>query len=531
MKKIRSLGVMIDCSRDGVYTLETLKRMFSLLSRMGYTYVELYTEDVYELDGEPCFGYLRGKYSKSDLKELDAAAKKCGLELVPCIQTLAHLGGITRWQQFRDCTDTGDILLAGEEKTYVLIEKMFAVCAECFTSRRINIGMDEAHMVGLGKYLDKHGYQNRFEILLKHLQRVTAIAEKYGFSPMMWSDMFFRLANGGEYYCSGDSVPKEVRELVPKNISLIYWDYYRAQPSHYEDMIRAHQQFDNPVVFAGGAWSWSGFAPANRFSLRANETAIRACLENGVQDVLITCWKDDGAECSLFASLPVLFASAQFARGNFDLQKIAEKFRAFAGIDFEAFLALDEIDLHPGELCNLSKYLLYSDLFLGFLDRTAIGIEASDFVSVREKLAAGAKSGRYGYIFRTLIALCDVLALKATLGLRTREIYRNGNGEELAQLIEDYRELERRIDTLYKYFRAQWDKECRENGFEYHDIRFGGLTRRIRHCREMLSEYAAGKRKAIPALDEDILPFENRKDGESALYNDWMYTAIIKPKF
>lgn len=175
--------------------------------------------------------------------------------------------------------------------------------------------------------------------------------------------------------------------------------------------------------------------------------------------------------------------------------------------------------------------MLYSDPFLGFLDRTAIGIEASDFVSVREKLAAGAKSGRYGYIFRTLIALCDVLALKATLGLRTREIYRNGNGEELAQLIEDYRELERRIDTLYKYFRAQWDKECRENGFEYHDIRFGGLTRRIRHCREMLSEYAAGKRKAIPALDEDILPFENRKDGESALYNDWMYTAIIKPKF
>ena len=118
---IKTLGVMIDCSRNGVYTVETLKTMFSLLAKMGYNYVQLYTEDTYEIEGEPCFGYLRGRYSKADLKELDAAAQACGLELIPCIQTLAHLGGITRWPQYHDCTDTGDILLAGEEKTYALI--------------------------------------------------------------------------------------------------------------------------------------------------------------------------------------------------------------------------------------------------------------------------------------------------------------------------------------------------------------------------------------------------------------------------
>lgn len=182
---MKALGVMIDCSRDAVYTVEALKQYFVLLRKMGYTYVQLYMEDVYELDAEPYFGYLRGRYTKQELKELDAAARANGLELVPCIQTLAHLGGITRWKAYVDLTDTGDILLVGEERTYGLIEKMFQTCAECFTSRRINIGMDEAHMVGLGKYLDQHGYENRFEILLKHLTRVAQIAEKYGFSPMM----------------------------------------------------------------------------------------------------------------------------------------------------------------------------------------------------------------------------------------------------------------------------------------------------------------------------------------------------------
>lgn len=178
LKSIRSLGIMLDCSRDAVYSVETLKRYFGLLKKMGYTYVQLYTEDVYEVEGEPYFGYLRGRYTKRELKELDAAARENGLELVPCIQTLAHLGGIARWNEYsKTCIDFGDILLAGEERTYELIEKMFQTCAECFTSRRINIGMDEAHMVGLGKYLDRHGYENRFDILLNHLTRVAQIAE------------------------------------------------------------------------------------------------------------------------------------------------------------------------------------------------------------------------------------------------------------------------------------------------------------------------------------------------------------------
>ena len=113
------LGVMIDCSRDAVYSVEALKRYFALLHGMGYTYVQLYMEDVYAPDGEPYFGYLRGRYTKAELKELDAAARENGLELVPCIQTLAHLGGIARWQTYRDsCIDLDDILLVGEERPY-----------------------------------------------------------------------------------------------------------------------------------------------------------------------------------------------------------------------------------------------------------------------------------------------------------------------------------------------------------------------------------------------------------------------------
>ena len=527
--KIKELGVMIDCSRDAVYSVETLKRCFTLLHEMGYTYVQLYTEDVYELEGEPYFGYLRGRYTKAELKELDAAARGNGLELIPCIQTLAHLGGIARWQEYAPCIDFDNILLAGEERTYALIDKMFAACAECFSSRRINIGMDEAHMVGLGKYLDRHGYEDRFGILLKHLTRVSQIAAKYGFSPMMWSDMFFRLANGGEYYCASGSIPEEVTKLVPENVTLVYWDYYSTDRSRYDAMIRAHKQFPNKLVFAGGNSGWYGFAPHNRYAVRACGAAVRACLRNGVEDVFITCWNDDGGECSLFATLPVLFAAAQFARGNFDEEDIARRFRRFAGLSMEDFFALDEADLDTESVVDPCKYMLYSDPFLGIFDRTVKG-NGEAFAAAQKALAAGARSARYGYVFRTIGALCSVLELKYSLGVRTRSAYRADDRAALAGLISEYRMLEGRLKVFYRLFRAQWERECKPNGFEKHDIRLGGLMMRVSHCREVLKEYLAGKRARIPELEEDILPFcPGRPDGEPILFNNWQYTAQIKP--
>ncbi len=531
MKKSSMLGVMLDCSRDAVYSVGALKKFFALLAKMGYTSVQLYTEDTYEVSGEPYFGYLRGRYTKAELKELDASAAEYGLELIPCIQTLAHLGGITRWREYAPCTDTGNILLVGEERTYTLIENMFKTCAECFTSRRINIGMDEAHMVGLGKYLDKHGYRDRFSILSEHLQRVAAIAQKYGFRPMMWSDMFFRLANEGEYYCKNDRIPQSVIDLVPRNVELIYWDYYSTDKAHYDAMLAAHKQFNNPIVFAGGAWAWTGFAPANRFSMRANECAIRSCRENGIGDLFITVWKDDGAESSLYSVLPALFSAAENARGNFDREKIAKKFRTLTGIGMEDFLALEAIDLNPSteRIRNPHKYMLYSDPFLGIFDRTAIGADEGCFADVRKKLEAVKKSRRYGYVFQTLSALASVLEIKYTLGLRTREAYQKNDLPRLAQICKEYSLLESALRKFYKAFLAQWNRECKPNGFEVHDIRIGGLLQRVQHCRETLEACIAGKADAIPQLEEEILPLSDLKDGQPALFNDWLTMAMIKP--
>ena len=61
-------GVMIDCSRNAVMNVPTVKRFCDIIAKMGYNTLMLYTEDTYEVDNQPYFGYLRGRYSKEEIK-------------------------------------------------------------------------------------------------------------------------------------------------------------------------------------------------------------------------------------------------------------------------------------------------------------------------------------------------------------------------------------------------------------------------------------------------------------------------------
>ena len=181
----KMLGVMLDCSRNAVMKPETVKLYAGIIKKMGYNTLMLYTEDTYEVDNQPFFGHLRGRYSKDELKEIDSYCASIGIELVPCIQTLAHLGNLFKWQEDYDAiNDCDDILLIGEEKTYKFIEDMIYTLSQCFSSHKIHIGMDEAIRVGTGKYQQKNGIKDRFDIINEHLHKVCEIAEKYGLEPM-----------------------------------------------------------------------------------------------------------------------------------------------------------------------------------------------------------------------------------------------------------------------------------------------------------------------------------------------------------
>lgn len=511
MSEFNKTGIMVDCSRNAVPTVETLKKFIDLMKQMGYNTLMLYTEDTYVVEGQPYFGYMRGRYSLEELREIDDYCFERGIECVPCIQTLAHLNAFVRWKKVQEYTDCNDILMVGDDRTYKLIDDMFASLSKTFRSKLIHIGMDEAHMVGRGKYLDKNGYVSIGKIMQEHLNMVQKIADKYGYQTMIWSDMLFRMCNNGVYYTENpEIIGREAREALPENVLPVYWDYYSLDKKHYDNMIQAHSRLEVPVWFAGGLWKWSGFVPLNSFSIKANTTALKSCKEHNVTNVFFTMWGDDGAEASLYSVLPSMFYTSQLIKGVEDEAEIKKNFKAFAGIEFDDYMEIDipEFNALPensSKTINPSKYMLYNDYFCGLHDLITDASRNEIYARASAKLAPSVNDESYGYVFATVKALCDVLMLKNDIGIRTRQAYRAKDMNEIQRLVRDYHTLVGRIETFYQAFRKQWFSENKPFGFEVQDARLGGLIQRTKSCMERLQAFADGTVDEIAELDEDML--------------------------
>ncbi len=529
---MKRFGTMLDMSRNGVMKTSEVKNFAKTLKSFGYNMIMLYTEDTYEVDGEPYFGYLRGRYTKEEMRDIVDYCASIGVEAIPCIQTLAHLGSIFRWSDFSYVNDFADILLIGEERTYKLIENMVSTLRECYDSEYIHIGMDEAHMIGLGKYLDKHGFPDRHKILIEHVKRVIDICSKYKFKPIMWSDMFFRLANGGEYYPK-ENMDASAVSLCPKEMGLVYWDYYKGDKDTYDAMLDAHKKFGNEVWFAGGCWSWEGFAPSNLWSVESMILAVESCRERDINNIFFTLWGDNGKECSYYSLLPSLFMIRCYYEGVTDAKIIKEEFNRLTGESFDAMMSLDVPNRIAGnrhQEANPCKYMLYSDPFLGFLDSTVkegVGEEYSFYADILTRFAENSKS--YAYIFKSEAALCRVLELKYDLGKRTREIYKSGDKDALRKLIYSYDETIDRLNEFYECFRTLWMKENKPHGFDVQDLRLGALRQRLESCQRRLIEYLEGRVDSIPELEEDILEYKHRAGTINGLphLNSWIATVTV----
>ena len=521
--RLDNMGIMFDCSRNGVLKVDTVKKLIRLSALMGYNMVLLYLEDTYTIAERPYFGYLRGRYSEEELRQIDTYAERFDIQVVPCIQTLAHMNAAKKWWDLGDMFDIDDILLCDNEKTYVFIDDMFAAMRRSFKTDLINIGMDEAFMLGLGRYLKAHGYVDRFTIMLKHLQRVCAIAEKYGYKPMMWSDMFFRIVNDGEYY-GKNPVPEEVRAKVPENVALAYWDYRALDTEQYDRMLGEHKKFNRDVWMVNTAWKCIGMVPHNYHTFRTVNALIPAMEKHGIKNFFTTCWGDNGADCSVFSILPSLCYIALRNYGISDQEVFEDVFYALTDMKLEDFLLIDTPNMMGTTKLRIecpTKYFLYSDLFSGFLDARCYDDYAST-LQERAKVLAAYDGGKYPQIFRTAQALTEVIALKVDLGIKTRTAYQNADCDAMRELVETvYPELIQKVEAFHEAFYIQWHAENKGQGFEIMDIRLGGLIQRIKTCRIKLKNHLETG-SVIEELEDNILPFKWKDaDDEHLTYYNW----------
>ncbi len=513
-------GAMFDGSQaNSLMNVKSAKKMMLILAGMGYNTLMLYCEDCYEVEGEPYWGNMRPRYSKAELKDLDDYAYSLGLELIPCIQTLGHLVEAIKKPPYHKIADTDTVLLVGEDAVYTLIDKLIATAAECFRSRRIHIGMDEAWNLGLGNYLNKNGYTKPYDIMTEHLTRVAEITRKYSFRPMMWNDMFFRSCAENNWYYQDETFnfPDNIIKSVPEDFDLIYWDYYQDTPDKYLNMMRLSKQLCDNMIFAGCVRNVFTFAGCYSKTETTTNAALTACKTAGVRETIATVWGDNQSESSNLAILPglQLYAEHMYAEVP-DINAVKRRLYESANADWDDFMDIDALDDFEGHKTDkvwdysLTRACMWQDILLGMYDYNLGDADyAGHFGGLKVKLKSHIeKYPEYKYLFDFYYRLADALENKASAGVKLAAAYKAGDKAELKRFAEELLpEISQKVQALRLSHREYFFTEYKPIGWEILDIRYGGAIMRIDTAIKRINDYLEGSLDRIEELEEERLPY------------------------
>ena len=503
-------GLMLDLSRNAVAHIDMLKQFIREMAFMGHSWFMLYMEDVYEVEGAPYFGALRGRYSIQDLQEVDRYAQLFGVQLVPCIQTLAHMDQYFMWETIEyKYKDIDNIFNVGNAEVRTLLTRMIASLRKAFSSDIIHIGMDEAHNLGRGRYLDENGLKKRGDIMQDHLAFMKTLCTTYGFKPIVWDDMFFgRYSNNKE----------DVEPIIPNQVGLMYWDYYSGLAKHYQNHLQVCRTLTKKPMFAGGAWRWTGYIPHHKKTLETTLAAIEACRKERVKEVIVTSWGDDGSEAPLYTCMfgLVLYAYLD-CHAEYREEEFAQYLKLYTGMGFNEWMRQGEPDLFEGTTGNNyditpSKYLLYQDP-LGSKFLYYIRTLTTDMDVVYAKLeqafiedAVHTDNPLQRSIAQFYALMMKTLYYKWRLPLDIWEAYKKTDKKALQALVENkLKPLKAALTETAKARRQVWTEECRAFGSEVLDHRFGAMLMRLEVTQEILTDYIQGKIRRIDELEEERL--------------------------
>ncbi|KAK4703569.1 hypothetical protein P7C70_g2649, partial [Phenoliferia sp. Uapishka_3] len=433
-----------------------------------------------------------------------------GVMLVSAVKTLlrqlALMGNnVLQWPTYAGLKDTGDVMLAESPETYKFISKMILAITTPLRSKRIHIGMDEAHGVSEGRYRQLFGYKDSTKVFTDHLQRVKDICTEAGLAPMIWSDMLFCLQaknnSLSSYYDASNIVSAQLAEQMPE-VDTVFWNYYHCDPAPYTAKIAAHWQLTNRAPWmASGNFAITFQAKTNAYSF------FERCLD---------------------------LESAYTRNSEVDAVLLRKKFDGIVGGDFDDYVyasKLDDtqpetqpVDVKTHYTPNMAKWLLWEEPFYSFLSPQYRGYDLETHFSHLSDYLSQALSSDFTVMSTTSVPhsiadfpankrliipclLAKVLALKCHLRERLVKAYKEGDRAELVALAGEEKEsrmsrLRSLVGQLHDAHRKSWASTYKPFGFEVLDLRYGGLRARLETMHRRLIAYLDVEDDSVTLIEE-----------------------------
>jgi hexosaminidase len=272
-------GLLLDISRGKVPKLETLKMVVDLMVALKLNLLMLYTEHVFRFRRHPLIGRGASPMEAWELRELDAYARARHVELVPTLQSLGHMHHILKIRRYRHLAESDRkwSISPALEASYDLLSDLYSEYLPNFSSSWFNANCDEP--VDLGKGLSKSiaARKGRGSVYLGHLERVRALAKKFGKRTMVWGDVVIE---------HPEEIPRLSRELT-----LLDWWY---EADHDFDRVKVFAENNIPFMVCSGTSSWNALFPRIDNALANIAGHAAAGKRYGALGLINTDWGDGG---------------------------------------------------------------------------------------------------------------------------------------------------------------------------------------------------------------------------------------------
>ncbi|HTR82126.1 MAG TPA: glycoside hydrolase family 20 zincin-like fold domain-containing protein, partial [Bacteroidota bacterium] len=279
LEKIR--GITDDISRGQISTLENFEKIIRFVARYKMNTYSPYIEDMFEFAGQPLVGKGRGALTASEVKELDAYAKKYFVDMVPIFETLGHWENILAMPQYLGYAEFpgAHTLNVSDERVYGLLDEMIGELCNTFSSPYFNMAADESWDVGLGASKQRVQSSDLATVHAEHYKRVIDIIKKYGKKPMMYGDIILN--------------DPAILGKIPKDVVIVDWHY---DPEFTYPSPLVFKQAGFPFIVSPAVWNFMGPFPDFYGTFVNIRNFNRDGYENGSSGLLTSNWNDYGGE-------------------------------------------------------------------------------------------------------------------------------------------------------------------------------------------------------------------------------------------
>jgi len=317
-------GVMLDVSRDKVPTMDTLLELVDLLAGWKVNQLQLYTEHTFAYRNHPQVWANASPFTGQEILELDDYCRERHIELVPNQNSFGHL---THWLAHPrylplaeapngfdtpfDHRDYPFSLCPLDPGSLELMRGLYDELLPHFTSRMLNVGLDETWDLGQGRSKQECAERGTGRVYLEFLLKIYNEVKARDHTMQFWGDIIIQH-------------PELIPDL-PKDSIALEWGYQAEHP--FDEHGSKFAAAGIPFYVCPGTSSWCSIAGRTDNAIGNLRSASENGSKHGATGYLNTDWGDYGHWQALPVSYLGLAVGAAYswsleASRNLDIPRV-----------------------------------------------------------------------------------------------------------------------------------------------------------------------------------------------------------------